>query len=218
MRSDRQGFRLAREQRTRLLAGDYRPLIFVDKPDCETGTIYVLSRSHPKPMDDGLGGTFTPPSEPTLWVRVTTVTRRKAGGWAVRFDVFDHRDPRRLVRATPPRYSPELRREDAKRKLGEDEIAAAAEQSFYTSDPRAALDPLDAPPKGWKSPDLQDLERKQAKLLNDAQRGRLSLGRQLDSLLADARSARADVRNRAKKIEREIELLKRDLDEGERAA
>lgn len=203
--------RLTREDRARLFAGDYSPLAFEKKPKCKPGDRYVLSWSRPRPFRDERGVLHRPRREAVLWIEVTKLTRRAKGGWAVRFDVHDHRHPRRLLRSVPPRYGDELRRVDAVVGLTAEEIEQASEESSYTSDPGVAVDELDAVPKDWKDPGAA-ARTQQQQALEKARRDSLSLGAQLDSYLTDARESRVDVHDRVRRIKREIELLARDLD------
>lgn len=205
--------KLARHQRTRLFAGDTSPLTFEAKPTCKVGDRYVISWSQPKPTFDAETGKVVEyDKEPTLWITVTRVVRRARGGWTVRFDIVDRRQPRRLLRGVPPFSDPERARQDELMPPTADETRDAAEESAYTANPGSSIDHLDAVPAGYSHPDAATLQRRQQAVLAEATRSRLSLGGQLDSLLQDARDRRADVRNRANKIEREIELLKKDLE------
>jgi hypothetical protein len=86
----------------------------------------------------------------------------------------------------------------------------------YTEDPSRALRDHNGAewtvPKKWTDPGVAAREayRRQLEL---ERMERMSPGGLLDELLAIARGAHMDVRDRARKIEREIELLQRDLDE-----
>lgn len=84
--------KLSRQQRNRLLNGGWAPLTFDSDPEVTRGDRYVLSRTRETKAHDGAGGTYTVPSEPTLWLEVTTVTRT-VSGWTVRFVVHDRRNP-----------------------------------------------------------------------------------------------------------------------------
>ena len=85
----------------------------------------------------------------------------------------------------------------------------------YTDDPAYAMRDEDgsaewAVPRKWKDPGIEVREDHRRFMLED-QRKRLTVGGQLDLMLAEARQSRMDVRNRVRKIEREIALLEQDL-------
>lgn len=84
--------KLSREQRSRLLAGDYHPLAFDSDPGVGKGYRCVLSSSKETRGHDGAGNAWTVLSEPLLWLEVTKVTRLERK-WVVRFTVHDHRSP-----------------------------------------------------------------------------------------------------------------------------
>lgn len=104
----RMSFQLSKDQRRRLLAEDYRPLIFEIKPHgCDPGVRYVLCWSKSSLVYDEEGGSFQTPREPLWWIAVKTVKRQPDRLWLVRYDVVDRRDPDRFLRGTPPVYAAE---------------------------------------------------------------------------------------------------------------
>lgn len=109
-------------QRSRLLAGDYRPITFATKPyGCDPGATYVLNWRQESRTHDG-GDVFVIPKAPLRWLTVTRVVRRTDGGWLVRFDVTDHRDSERYLRALPPVMTP-----------GQKSSGDGREESYYQS-------------------------------------------------------------------------------------
>lgn len=127
-------FRLSREQRERLLEGNYNPLRFKTKPfGCEPGSVYVLNWQRELRSTDNQGNVIVVDRQPLRWITVRTAQRRPDGDWLVRFDVTDRRHPVRLVRRKPP----------ATPTSGK-ERGDAREQSAYTSDRKAAVDHLEA--------------------------------------------------------------------------
>jgi hypothetical protein len=69
-------------------------MVFDIKPfDCEPGAVYVLSwrREQRIPIRE-TGEVVIVPRAAELYLTVTSVLRRSAGGWSVRFDVTDLRD------------------------------------------------------------------------------------------------------------------------------
>jgi hypothetical protein len=197
--------KLSAAQRQRLLAGNYGPLTFDIKPHgCEPGSRYVLNWQQAIRTDNGQGDVYVTERQPLRWITVTHVVRKVKGSWLVRFDVTDKRHPRRLLRANPPRH-------DASRaeSVNVEANVAAAEESFYTSDPRSSIDHLEAVPRGYVAPDAAVLHRKQVRWAE----GPSSLGQRLDGHLAEARASSIDVHSRARRIQREIDLLARDLED-----
>lgn len=86
--------KLTREERTAILAGDTPTLLRKDKPDIEPGTDVVLAHSKPRRYwDETTGSVFDAPKTPSAWIAVTKVTRHRKGGWVVRYDVTDTRQP-----------------------------------------------------------------------------------------------------------------------------
>lgn len=86
------GFKISAEQRQRLLAKDYRPLVFDIKPTgCEPGAIYVLARARDWGVEDGRLRHLPP--APVWFITVTSRKRRRQGGWIAWFNVTDLRDP-----------------------------------------------------------------------------------------------------------------------------
>jgi len=108
--------KLTREERNRIMAGDYRPITRTDDSGWRKGMNYILSWSHPRGSRDADGAALPPPPRrPLHWIEVTSVRRKKRGGFTVRFDVYDKREQVLLLRA----------------KMG------------YTSNPKEAVDHLE---------------------------------------------------------------------------
>jgi hypothetical protein len=156
-----EGLQLSREQRSRILAGHYDPLKFDQKPECQEGDRYVLTWSKARQLDDGQGNKKVVGREPTHWITVRKINRKRRGGFTVEFDVVDKRDPSRFVRRNPPQMTDQLLREDNRRPPTEDATTQASEQSQYSSDRRSAVDELEAVPRKWIPPDFAQLHRKQ---------------------------------------------------------
>lgn len=100
-----------------------------------------------------IGGEGTPPVKAgvtlRLSARVTLTVLRvdvKNGKWRLHYELRDTRDSVRLLRRTPPAH----REGDELDITDTDAIRVAAEQSFYTSTPEAAIsDAGEAPDRGW---------------------------------------------------------------------
>jgi hypothetical protein len=133
-------FQLPKDQRDKLLAENYAPLVVVRKPfGCEPGARYVLKKQKQRRFCNEDGTVVTIPEEDLWWITVTKVQRRISGDWLVRFDVTDRRHPVRLVRRKPP-ATPTSPKESSK---------DPSEESGYTSDIRAAVDYPEAVDKEW---------------------------------------------------------------------
>jgi hypothetical protein len=133
-------FRLSREQRERLLEGNYSALKFKTKPfGCEPGSVYVLNWQRELRSTDDQGNVIVVDRQPLRWITVRSVQRRplmsegSGANWVVKFDVTDRRHPVRLVRRKPP----------ATPTTGDDK-KNSREESAYTSDRKAAVDHLEA--------------------------------------------------------------------------
>lgn len=86
--------RLSGSQLRRLERGDYSPLIFDDEPyPC----CVVLSWQREERHWDDSAGLIVVPRRPLRWLEVVSVKRHKRGGWQVRFDLRDRRDPARYL-------------------------------------------------------------------------------------------------------------------------
>jgi hypothetical protein len=85
---------LTAAERSRILAGSTKPLRREHKPELEEGAEIVVAWTRPgKWADPETGYVFAPEPEPAMTITVVQVVRRNKGGWAIRFDVADHRDP-----------------------------------------------------------------------------------------------------------------------------
>lgn len=125
-------------ERSRILAGDYTPILRELEPDFAIGGKYILSWSRSRRhADPDTGQVFCPPPEPRFLIEITAKDRKAHGGWAVRFDIYDRRDPQRLPRRLPPVYSHDLMVVDQQK---EPDPEDTREESAYTTDPRAAVD------------------------------------------------------------------------------
>jgi hypothetical protein len=119
-------FSLPLEQRRRLVAGDYRPVLVPLKPHgCELGATYGLSWST---------------NGSVRWLTVTDLKRHRRGGWLIRFTVTDLRTPHRYLRRTPPVWDPIGGRAS--------DATTEADMSSYTSSRWGAMDELEAVPRG----------------------------------------------------------------------
>lgn len=136
-------------ERKRLLRGDYRPLIYDERPDLEPGQVLVVSRTREARAHAGDGLSFVPPRRTLLSITVRRVVRRRKGGWEVHFDVTDSRERLRLLRSVPPAYNADLMKRDLTSAPTRDEIVAASEESCYTANRAAAVDHLEAVPDQW---------------------------------------------------------------------
>lgn len=203
---------LSRGQRNRLLAEDYSPLTFPTKPECGKGDTYVLTWSRERRIHNGHGVVSTIPRERLRWIEVTKVVRTTTG-WTVWFTVHDRRTSVTLLRRVPPRHDASLMSRDHRAPPTSEEIAQAGLESSYTTDVRVAVDELEAVPPKEKLRGVAELHREQRRALERAAADRLDLPGQLASLLADARERGVDVRDRERRIRREMELLERDLTE-----
>lgn len=208
--------KLSREQRSQLLAGHYEPLKFDEKP-CEPGARYILSWSKATQVDNGRGDKRTIPRAPLHWIEVTHVVPRKKGGFTVRYDVMDKRDPCRFVRRTPPQMTDEIMRADLRRHPNEDATTQASEQSNYSSNRISAVDDIESVPRKYTPPDATELHRKQRDHAKQISLRGQSIGAQVDSYLRDARDKGIDTHGRERRFRQELEKLKRDV-LGEEAA
>lgn len=161
-------------ERSRILAGDYsaivrefEPAAVIEldeldedrrpktRPGLVKGATHVLSWSRPTGSLDQVGRALPkPPPEPLLWIMVTKVVRHRDGGWRVRFDVFDRRVDRRLIRRKPP-ARPLVENEQVT-----DDMARI--QSAYTTNPKEAIDGLDAVDDGSLERYGEEAEQTQA--------------------------------------------------------
>ncbi len=128
--SERPRLRLTRAQRTQLFNGQVPDIEGVGKPPVGEGETIRLSAKVSLRVD-----------------RITYPIRKdKKRGWKLFYEVRDTRDTVKLLRRTPPahRAGDELDIQDS------GAIAHAAEQSFYTSTPGAAVsDAGEAPDREW---------------------------------------------------------------------
>lgn len=129
-------FSLPREERLRLLAGDYRPVLLDVKPlGCEPGATYVLSWSRSSRTHVG-DVVITVPRIPLRYLTVVDIKRHRKGGWLIRIDVQDYRFPMRYLRRTPPVWDPNR--------------DSRPVESSYTTSKWAALDELEVVPRGYQ--------------------------------------------------------------------
>lgn len=193
--------RLSRIQRSRLLAGDYRPLVCDIKPfDCQPGAQYVLNwRQESRTHDEG--NVFVAPREPVRWLVVTKVTRRQAGGWLVRFDVTDHRDSERYLRALPPVMTP-----------GQKSSGDGREESYYQATRFGSIDPLPAVPREYQE-EITRRAREEFDFLKQL-RHQEQLGELHERVrrLKEAHSRGADVGRQLKRVEAAVEAAERRLE------
>lgn len=129
-------------ERGRILAGDYSPLVRKDEPKFDKGAELILSMARPRAhWDDVTKHVVQPDPWPTFWIVVTAVVRKAKGGWSVHFDVHDARTDRRLIRRRPPVYGAAAMTHDREAPV---DVEAARKASHYTTDPRQAVDDLEA--------------------------------------------------------------------------
>lgn len=130
-------------ERSRILKGDYAPIVRDLEPAFDVGQKHILSWSRIRPsFDPQTREVVTPPPEPVFWIEITGKVRRTKGDWSVRFDVFDRRRRGRLVRRKLPGYVHEP--DKLGQGLAQTEEEEAREESGYTSNPRAAVDNFEA--------------------------------------------------------------------------
>jgi hypothetical protein len=135
-------FSLNRDQRQRLLKGDYGPLYSETKPaGCEPGATYVLSWARPRKTHFE-GAIVRPERYPTRYLTVSSVKRHRKGGWLIRFEVTDLRAPVKFLRASPPVFNPHEPANPSR-------DLTASEESFYTTSRWAAIDELEVVPREW---------------------------------------------------------------------
>lgn len=72
---------------------------------------------------------------PKLTIRVLQVIPRRGGGWQLRYELNDRRDPVRMLRRTPPVVVPE----GPGSAPTENAIKSAAQESSYTGSPHGAI-------------------------------------------------------------------------------
>lgn len=109
--------KLTRNEKAAILAGGTPQITRPTKPDLEPGTKVVLAHSKPKRYwDETTSSVFGAPREPSAWITVTKVVRHRKGGWVVRYDITDNRQPALLM----------------------------ARGSGYTTDPTVAIDDVEA--------------------------------------------------------------------------
>ena len=77
---------------------------------------------------------------------IRRVVRRRRGGWSVQFDVEDRREPTRLLKRTPPRYSADLMEPRSQGAARPAEIDKARIEGAYTANRTAAVDVAEAVP------------------------------------------------------------------------
>lgn len=213
------------DERKRILAGDHSPIIREQRPHFLIGDVRVLAatppqRSYAEPVRGGTGEEIAPaqvlvsPAEELLAIRITAVTMRKAGGWSVRYDVIDRRQPKRLLRSKPPVFDPDLMKRDQVKPPSAEEEDEAREESSYTGNPAGAIE--------GAGPGLDDVE---LKVVTDDARRRWELGRvgyledrsnqpvleRLRLALLEARECKVNVSSRVRVIERQVQLIESDL-------
>lgn len=137
-------------ERSVILAGDLSPIVRELKPAFTEGQEFVLSwtRRSRTALYDNLGRltgeVVVAERLPLCVITIRDVKRHRLGYYRVRFDVLDRREIKRLVRRKPPAL-----REGEYSEASEEEIAEAAVESAYTSNPKQALDYLEAVPAEW---------------------------------------------------------------------
>lgn len=144
-----------------------------------------------------------------LEIRVVRVDP-KASGWKLHYEVWDRRDPVRLVRRTPPVVAPA--RDDHP---DAEAIRRAAQESAYTSSPRSAIsDAGEAVDEATAARYAQE-NRKRFKDDLEAERERrkrLPLSEQLERVVEDAQRRKADVSGDLRVIQKRIDAMQRKTD------
>ena len=203
--------KLSREQRTRLLKGNYRPLAFDHDPGVEKGDEYDLSFSPRCSVSDGLGGRVVVPRRRLRWIRVTRVVRNSKGGWTVRFDVFDNRDEDAFLRRKPPTYDAGLMQRDQLRPPTADDVERASRESSYTANPEGAVDHLPSVKRGWKDPNVKRRKERHQRNRKEAAQDELGDLHERVRKLQQQAARGADVGLQLKAIEQRVKAAENRL-------
>lgn len=209
--------KLLRAERTRILAGDYSPLIRLLEPAFTPGQRVVVSWTRPTKTSDEKGNVSAPPPAPLLVLEITAKIRKRTGEWAVRFNVEDFRETKRLLRSKPPVHDYELMKRDAEKPPTAEEIARAREESAYTSNPGSSIDHLDAVGDDELK---RDRLKREVAMVNSQRFGRqtkVAEKLRLERKLANAVRRGAEIQTRVirvrlMKVEDEIRAVDRRLD------
>lgn len=90
--------RFTRAERLKVMAGELVSVLRLEQPDVKRGDTVVVAHSKPTAYHDEQSNTvFRAPKEPSLWITVTSITRHRKGGYIVRFDITDTREPAYLL-------------------------------------------------------------------------------------------------------------------------
>lgn len=143
-----------RHEATRILAGDYSPIVRELRPGLEAGQVCVLAKTREQRQaitdpHDPLkltGEVAVAPPRPLFEIVIREPVRHRSGVWRVPFDVLDRRDPSRLVRRKPP-----SKREGEYVEPTPEEIEQAREESAYTTNSIEAVDHLDSVPVEYQN-------------------------------------------------------------------
>lgn len=152
-------FRLTREERKRIFAGDSTAIRRKERPDIEPGAQIVLSwtRGGRHIVDRENGATIDLPRIPTLWIHITE-RRRQEGEWLVRFRIEDRREAERFVHRAPSgRRAVGLKtrlrpKEEVPRREAPESFTSETERG-YAATGRGAVDELSAVPDWWLQKD-----------------------------------------------------------------
>lgn len=88
------GFRLTRLERQQILHGNVPKVIRETQPTVMPGDEVVVSWATARRYYDKVTeAVFGAPRQPSVWITVTKVGRHRKGGWLVRYDITDRRDP-----------------------------------------------------------------------------------------------------------------------------
>lgn len=200
--------RLSREQRKALFAGDapaiYGPRKLVRELEGGGRRVTLLYEKCPVEPGDEIR------LSPKLTVRVLQVIPRRGGGWQLRYEVHNKRDPVRMLRRTPPVVVPE----GPENAPTEDAIKKAAQESSYTGSPVGAIsDAGDAVDEVTQKRFTREATEGFKAHLERERRERQS--RALDERLRAVQRAAAekgvDLTRKLTSIERRIESAERDV-------
>lgn len=139
-------FKLTREERKALVAGEHPSISRPRKPKIQAGDEIVVSRTRPRRHAiEHAGGVEVVRPEPTplLWVMVKGINLNEDKGWVVHYEVHSCREPKRLLRSKPPRLTKEeaeLMRARKDVPFTADEIEQARQETNYTASPASAAD------------------------------------------------------------------------------
>lgn len=212
------------DEQVRILDGDHRSLVRRLEPAFDVGQELVLATARPRrtvitrPRFQGdvrpeVLGLTDPKPVPVVLIAITEKTRRRRGGWTVRFDVVDRRTTERLIRRQPPVYDPELMQRDQDRELTVTEIEEAREESFYGTNPSGAVDHLAAVDDDTLKQFSAEASSSggQTAVAQQLRRERWSLGKRLEAARAEADRRKVNISPQVRVIERQLTAIEKQL-------